>query len=60
MHLMAKRPLSLRKHLIWILLVKLVVILLLRVTFFPRLQDQHLPEDLYPSAVSSAISKESS
>ena len=32
MHLMAKRPLSLRKHLIWILLVKLVVIVLLRVT----------------------------
>lgn len=57
---MAKRPLSLRKHLIWILLLKLVVILLLRVTFFPHLQDQHLPEDLYPSAVSSAISKESS
>lgn len=57
---MAKRPLSLRKHLIWILLIKLIVIVALRVTYFPRLQDQHLPQDLFPSPPSSPLVKESS
>lgn len=57
---MPKRALSLRKHLIWILLVKLLVIILLRVTFFPRLQDQHLPQDLFPSSSSFPVVKESS
>lgn len=57
---MAKRPLSLRKHLIWILLIKLIVIVALRITYFPRLQDQHLPQDLFPSPPSSPLVKESS
>jgi len=57
---MAKPSLSLRKHLIIILLIKLVVIVLLRITYFPRLQDQHMPEDLYPPTSSSVDVKESS
>lgn len=57
---MAKRSLSLRKHLMWILLIKLIVILLLRLTYFPRLQDRHLPQDLFPSPSSSLQAKESS
>lgn len=39
--------LSLRKHIIWILLVKLVVIVTLKMTLFPSLKEQHRPADLY-------------
>ncbi|MCG8536890.1 MAG: hypothetical protein MI808_17500 [Pseudomonadales bacterium] len=49
---MASRPvssptLSLRRHLLWILLVKIVVIACLRYTFFPSLEQQHQPADIY-------------
>ena len=56
---MAKRSVSLRKHIVVILLIKLAVIVWLRVTFFPRLQDQHQPQDLFPP-VSTSVVKESS
>ncbi|MAR89286.1 MAG: hypothetical protein SV765_00055 [Pseudomonadota bacterium] len=44
---MPQRTLSLRKHIFWILLVKLVLIIGLRLTFFPSLEQQHQPADLY-------------
>lgn len=44
---MKHSTLSLRSHLIWILLVKLVVIVALRWAFFPSLEQQHPPSDLY-------------
>lgn len=38
---------SLRTHIIAILLVKLVVMVGLRLAYFPALEQQHLPSDLY-------------
>ena len=57
---MTKPTLSLRKHLIVLLLIKLALILWLRVTYFPRLQDQHQPQDLFPPTTSVSAVKESS
>ncbi|RLT91462.1 MAG: hypothetical protein D9N13_03755 [Ketobacter sp. GenoA1] len=38
---------SLRAHITWILLVKLVVMIGLKMTFFTSLEQQHQPVDLY-------------
>ena len=56
---MGRPTLSLRKHLIILLLIKLAVIVWLRITFFPRLQDQHPVQDLFPPVSTSEV-KESS
>ena len=52
---MERAPLSLRKHLVWILLVKLVAIVALRLVFFPPLEATHQPADLFDSPSSHPI-----
>ncbi len=43
----SKSSISLRTHLIWILIIKLLVIVGLRFTFFPPMEEEHLPVDIY-------------
>lgn len=49
---------SLGKHITWILLVKLVLIIGLKMTFFPSLEQQHQPADLYLDSRAEASAKE--
>ncbi|RLP52252.1 MAG: hypothetical protein D6160_21830 [Ketobacter sp.] len=39
--------LSLRKHIVLIVLIKVLVIIAIRLIFFPSLEQQHLPADIY-------------
>ena len=55
---MRKVDLPLRLHITWILLVKLVLIIGLKMTFFPSLEQQHQPADLYLDLRAEASAKE--
>lgn len=58
---MSRPTLSLRKHLFWLLLLKLVAIVAIKLTFFPSLKEQHLPVELFePSPASQSALKEPS
>ncbi len=47
---MSKPAWKLRTHIAWILLIKLMLIIGIRVAFFPSLEDQHPPADIYSDA----------
>ncbi|WP_290578700.1 cytochrome oxidase putative small subunit CydP [Ketobacter sp.] len=55
---MQRMDLSLRRHVTWILLVKLVLIISLKMAFFPSLEQQHQPADLYLDSPADASAKE--
>ena len=46
---MNRSILSLRNHVLVIVLIKILVIAGIRVLYFPSLKDQHLPADVYRS-----------
>ncbi|MEE2732325.1 MAG: hypothetical protein VYA55_16010 [Pseudomonadota bacterium] len=55
---MQRMDLSLGRHITWILLVKLVLIISLKMAFFPSLEQQHQPADLYLDSPAEASAKE--
>ncbi len=55
---MPRMDLSLRRHITWILLVKLVLIVALKIAFFPSLEQQHQPADLYFESPAGSSAKE--
>lgn len=55
---MQRIDLSLGKHITWILMVKLVLIIGLKMAFFPSLEQQHQPADLYHDLPAEASAKE--
>lgn len=57
---MTRPVLSLRKHLFWLLLIKLAAIIAIKLTFFPSLKADHPPADLFEPASFIAVPKESS
>lgn len=44
---MARPTLSLRRHLFWLLLFKLLALIAIKQTFFPSHEDRHLPAQLF-------------
>ena len=55
---MKRFDLSLGKHLTWILLVKLMLIIGLKMAFFPSLEEHHQPADLYFESPAELSAKE--
>ncbi len=57
---MQQTALSLRRHLFWLLLLKLLAIIAIKLTFFPSLKASHQPAHLFEPVSITVESKESS
>lgn len=57
---MEKTALSLRKHLVWILLIKVAAIIALRLLFFTPVQASHTPADLFEPSSPTTTAEEPS